>query len=695
MEVNVLEVQPNSLEYLAVVALADKYRSSLGFLPRQAYEDYAKSGTILAAQLAESTIAGYLLYRETPRYSRISVVHLCVDAPYRGLGVAKKLFEYLRRAAAEWPEITLLCRRDYQLNEFWERLGFQYSGEKKGRGRKQAILSEYRYHLQHDLFGLSRGSAITGASNKIKAVIDANVFYQMETDDGQHPLQADWLLDDVDLFVTPELTGEINRSSDSKQRLRNLDFVRTFPYISEAQTDREGQEQIYQLLKARLASHNPRPQDESDLRHLTYSIVGKADFFITKDGLLREKLGEDVRRHYGVTILRPEELIIKIDEYVNHADYRSDSLAGSSIEVHQIRSDEISVMIRHFHRIAGEKQSHFRDRLSVFLNQPLRYQAMVITGQENELWGLLIVERSSPHRLDIPIFLLVDPSRMAALASHLLTWLTEVAVSEDRNLVCLQSAYTKLEADALENAGFHYCDHNWCKACGKGVFTIEQLGDFVLNLRERHPAQAQLLDEIAKKLAQASNTKDVKLVLDAERLLWPLKISEVEVPCYIVPIRPRWAMDLFDTNLGKGTLFGSDTSLAFRMDNVYYRSAVQNLPTAPARILWYVSQDPHRRHDGLSAVRACAYVDEVQTGSPKEIFGRFRKLGVYSWVDLMRSTEGRHTERVLAFQFGMTELLKQPVSLALLKEILGRKSAPQAPIKITADQFLDIYKLGQ
>ena len=99
--------------------------------------------------------------------------------------------------------------------------------------------------------------------------------------------------------------------------------------------------------------------------------------------------------------------------------------------------------------------------------------------------------------------------------------------------------------------------------------------------------------------------------------------------------------------------------------------------------------------DSLSAVRACAYVDEVQTGSPKEIFGRFRKLGVYSWVDLMRSTEGRHTERVLAFQFGMTELLKQPVSLALLKEILGRKSAPQAPIKITADQFLDIYKLGQ
>jgi GNAT superfamily N-acetyltransferase/predicted nucleic acid-binding protein len=696
MQVNIFEVQPNSPEYNAVVVLADKYRSSLGFLPRGAYEEYAKRRTILAAQLSEdSTIVGYLLYRETPRFSRISIAHFCVDEPYRGHGIARQLFEHLCNIVVGWTEITLLCRRDYELDKFWERLGFQYSGEKSGRGTKQAILSNYRYPLQRDLFVIPRESALTGAGNRIKVVIDSNVFYHLLEANGGHPLQADWLLEDVDLYVTPELNGEIYRSDNPKQRQQGLDFVRTFPVIASRRTDQAYFDQLYQLLKDRLASQNLTPQDESDLRHLVYSVDGNADYFVTQDEGIRQKLGEDIQRHYGLTILRPEELIIRIDEYTNRTNYGTESLAGSSVRVRQIKSDEVDPMIRRFHRVVGEKQSHFREKLSIFLNHPSKYQVMIIAAHEDQTWGVLIIDRSFPHRLDIPLFLLIDPARMAALASHLLTWLTEVAANEHRNFVCLQDVYTRIDVDALTSAGYQRFGQSWCKVCAKSVFTTGELEAFLMDLKGRHSEETVLLDGILDKLTSANNAKDSYLLLHVERLLWPLKISEVEAPCYIVPIRPHWAMDLFDTNLGKETLYGSDPSRVFRMDNVYYRSSAQKLPTAPSRILWYVSRDPYRQHGGLSAVRACAYVDEVQIGNPKVIFGRFRKLGVYSWVDLIRHTKGNLNESLLAFQFSRTELLKRPVSLDSLKRILDRKSAPQAPFKISADQFLKIYALGQ
>ena len=77
-------------------------------------------------------------------------------------------------------------------------------------------------------------------------------------------------------------------------------------------------------------------------------------------------------------------------------------------------------------------------------------------------------------------------------------------------------------------------------------------------------------------------------MLDLEKGLWPLKIRELNIPTFIVPIRPEWAMHLFDEDIAKQDLFGGEPSLILNAENIYYRASVPKVLTAPGRILWYV-----------------------------------------------------------------------------------------------------------
>ena len=55
----------------------------------------------------------------------------------------------------------------------------------------------------------------------------------------------------------------------------------------------------------------------------------------------------------------------------------------------------------------------------------------------------------------------------------------------------------------------------------------------------------------------ATTMRDVpQAASDVEHLLWPAKILGCGIPTYVVPIRPRWATDLFDTGMADDMLWG-------------------------------------------------------------------------------------------------------------------------------------------
>ena len=78
-----------------VKALGRKNSATLGFMPEGGFEDHARNKCIIIAHDSK-TLAGYLMFRIVSRFSRISIVHLCVSEEYRGKGVSTALLNALK-----------------------------------------------------------------------------------------------------------------------------------------------------------------------------------------------------------------------------------------------------------------------------------------------------------------------------------------------------------------------------------------------------------------------------------------------------------------------------------------------------------------------------------------------------------------------------------------------------------------------
>lgn len=132
------------------------------------------------------------------------------------------------------------------------------------------------------------------------------------------------------------------------------------------------------------------------------------------------------------------------------------------------------------------------------------------------------------------------------------------------------------------------------------------------------------------------------------------------------------------------------------LENVYYRAARPLILSAPGRILWYVSQQ--KDYPESMQIRACSYLREVLIGSPKNIFNRFRRLGVFAWRDVKQIVNDDLDRPIMGFCFSHTELLSKPISWAHLQEILeekeGKRSQIQSPLKISTDCFIELYRVG-
>lgn len=88
-----LRIVDNNSEWLdKVIALGDSCRATVGFMPKQAFVDYAYRREILALTTGDALVA-YVMYRYRD-YSLV-IVHMCVSEKYRKHGYAEKLMDAL------------------------------------------------------------------------------------------------------------------------------------------------------------------------------------------------------------------------------------------------------------------------------------------------------------------------------------------------------------------------------------------------------------------------------------------------------------------------------------------------------------------------------------------------------------------------------------------------------------------------
>jgi hypothetical protein len=184
--------------------------------------------------------------------------------------------------------------------------------------------------------------------------------------------------------------------------------------------------------------------------------------------------------------------------------------------------------------------------------------------------------------------------------------------------------------------------------------------------------------------------------LNPPRKFFPLKFSDLEIPCYIIPIKPYWAGQLFDTYISGASLFGALPDKIWNIENVYYRNPKPVTEIAPARILWYASTD--KQVERSNAIIASSYLDEVMTDKPKILFQKNKHYGIYEWKNIYDLCKQNIENDIRALHFCNTEIFHNPIKLPQIRKIFianGKKENTfTSPVKVHNNIFNQIYLLG-
>lgn len=679
----------------AVKALGKANAATLGFLPEGAFEEYAARRNIIVAINSKGECVGYCLFRVSNQQAIIA--HLCIAQSNRKQGIAKALVENLKDITKEdLHGISLKCRRDYEASLVWPRFGFIAKRNIPGRGKDRKELT--LWWLDHNHPTLFTESTQETLRDKICVVLDANVFFDLNDKSRQgyeesRALLADWLPTNLELCVTDEIYNEIERGSNSPLRKSSREFADQF-------TNPPAPPDEINKFATSLRAFFPEKmtaRDESDLRQLARTLAAGLQFFITRDALLLGR-AEKIYEKFGLSILRPSDLIVRLDELRQESDYQPVRLAGTLSEIKLLnKADDPLVVETFLANSLGESKQSFKSKLFRMLSDPEKYRCQVALDSEQHPFALIVYARSQPNSLEIPILRVRRGSLAATMSRYLIFQATWRAALEGRAFTRITDPYLEQHVSAaVADESFIPSASEWVKVSLSSATSAAQLSRELLSLNYKNEEERRFFADAATLLNKEYMLFNVQYMSDIEHLLWPAKILDAPIPTFIVPIQAKWAKDLFDENLARQTLLGAVMELALNRESAYYKS--KNAPgglKAPGRILWYVSKD--NKYEGSMHIRACSRLDEVLVDNPKKLFGQLRRLGVYQWRHVHRVAKCNINQDIMALRFSDTELFTSPVKWSDVQSILKRADCPSqlmSPHRIPNNVFAELYSLG-
>lgn len=667
---------PNAeADILAAIDLGNGARDTLGLLPRAAYREAAASGTLVLARLGD-TVIGYALYGLAA--GRVRLTHLCVHPDHRGKSVARALVDWISTTHADHTGILARCRHDYGLGPVWIKLGFTQVWEGPGRSRQgHPIVNWWRDHGHPNVFSRALGSVL------VRASIDLNVLRDLVEESRPDAAEAlalvgDDISDRLELVRTAALDDEMN-SVEGPLRGRLIRTAQGLTFV------RAGADDVASVRAAVLAAARrawpgfpKEPQDHMDLRHVAESVVAGLNVFVTRDERLSEVLGQPVEELYGLRVLRPVDVIVHIDELVRAKEYRPVAFLDTPYRRQLIGpgpNKPLLALLRGAHERPAALQRLIRNLAAA------RHDRVGVFGPDGVVRAAYTTIKTAGV-LDVPLLRVADGAGADTLARQLLFLLRQQARDASASVLRITdpkpSPAIVLAAvgDGFLRQGTHYCAYVLDVAADAG----EVEHSAVLAARSvALPAPAPMRSGLPALVAA-----------EIERRWWPAKLVDSDLPTYLIPIRQRYSGELLGVPPG---LFLREAVLGLSREHIYYRSP-RGGPSAPARILWYMSTSGGRGPNP-PAVIACSLLEEVVTGSPEELHSRFRHLGVWS-ID--RITDSARGGVVQALRFTNTEILPRPIGLERLRT-LGDASdehpVPQAPRRISGALFAALYREGR
>ena len=241
--------------------------------------------------------------------------------------------------------------------------------------------------------------------SKTCAVIDSNVFFDLADDQRaghaeSSSLLADWLSDSVEVCVTDEILNDINRSPSEEERRRSRGLVTQFTCLP---CNNGILTTVTQALRQFFPGKN-HPRDESDLWQIARTIASNAQLFVTRDQDLLD-LSEKLYEGFGVNVLRPTDLIIRLDELRRENEYLPQRLAGTLSEVRLVQSGHETLLTDKFRALSlGESTSIFQDHLRRILASPDQTNCYLALDTLKEPIALFAYSHQRPDTLEIPLY---------------------------------------------------------------------------------------------------------------------------------------------------------------------------------------------------------------------------------------------------------------------------------------------------
>jgi len=679
-------INENNIFLHEIISLGRKYSSTLGFMPEGGFIEYARKMSIIIAH-EESKLIGYLMFRAVSRYLRVTIVHLCIKEEFRGNNISTKLLDVLRdNFKHTYSGISLSCRDDFvYATHLWQRYGFVFQRKERSRSIEEKYINIWWYDFnQPDLFSLFQDSSV-----KIKALLDSNIIFKLRDDNNNSrdessvsTLLSDWLSDEVDYFYSPEINNELLRDNNTIRAEKTRVFLTHF---NENRFDIELSKNIAEELRSIISGDTEN--DESDRKHIASCIASGISYFITLDNGILSK-SEEIELNYDIQIFTPQKFTLAIDQLINKELYVPKKLAGViSHTIKKIETDEIDHCIDAFlAKSFSERKTIFRDLVN-----------SILTSENTEI--KIIKHERSPVAffsyeykealLSISFIRILDVGNSQTLFMQIIfDLINESLIKKIPRIIILEKYLSKYQKIILKKYGFVFMSDIWQKISINKIIDSTQISE-INNIA--------LIDKAILEIVKTIDEEGkVKLLLELEHKLFPLKFSDLNIPCYIVPILPYWAGQLFDIYISNQTLFGATPEKLWNVENVYYRHTKPINEIAPARILWYASKDESIERN--QAIIATSYLDEVMTDKPKILFKRNKHYGIYEWTNIYELCKKNIETPIRALRFSHTEVFLNPIKYQSIQKILnsnGRKrNTFPSPLMINNDIFFQIYRRG-
>jgi len=660
MEYTIIDIEDDYDLIDDIITLGDSQKQTLGFLPEQAFIDYAERNSIIVAVSSERKVLGYVLFAQKQNHV-CRLAHVCVDPKCRYLGIGNALISRLKTKTANTNCIIAKCRRDYQLDKFWELNGFIAKGEKSGRGLNDTTLTIWEYRHRPSLLSLPPEKA------KPLAVLDLNIIIEVtsETENECNAILSFTYADEIDFRISTHSYAEANRNNDKESRNITRRLLNSLQYIETCHDEQTIMSTLNIIGQTKI----------DDAKQIASAIYNNADYFITKDTGLTSH-SKAIQKEFGLSVYTPTEFIITYCNGSGRDLYFPGYLNCSEINFKPLGNIKISELFQ-IYKSPDEKRRDFETNLSI-TSSDIKKQSFFRIFVKNTEIGLCAQLKTDTNLIVRMLRLKKSIEHMKTLSTHIIENILLNSIKTNiEKIIFTDRSSGRLVEQALVETGFQSIGDYFFKPIGSGFLTT-----------------ADALGKIGHGQNEKIDNNNINY-LELENILWPAKLEDLKIPIYVIPIKPIWARKLLSTRGHQLSLFGAP-DIMLQTRRVYYRSKEGISIESPGRIVWYASGE--NKYGISKCVIGVSFINNVETGPVKKLFKKYERLGVYSWKDMVKTTKRDLNKNMMAILFSKTEIFSKPIHLHDISNIIknneNRSFNPISPFKISCTSFRDIYEAG-